>query len=753
MNKQKIDNYDSKSIGDLPFPLNVQKRIGMYLGSKGEKGKFHTSEEIIANSIDEFGANPDTNEGYGKVIDFKLLPYIHKGKEYESLLIKDRGRGIPIDIHEKSGKPALTYILTNLHVGGKIDNNASQTSYVASGGLNGIGASAVMAVSRYFEVTVIRDGRVVRQSFEFGYATGEMRDIKPKEYDPTTEAEEFLIIENFDNSINIKELQEQNPNKYVIERGTEILYITWDREDEEDIIGLFDPDILWDKNQLKERLHEHCYLNNGLIINFITETEIETFQEKDGVLQYLKDRSFQEETKDQVILEPIRFNGYIDNKQPKFITVDNESIKNPKYKFIILDLAFGFGVFSDSNVTKKHFVNNLPMPSGGKQDHGMKAGFIKVLNEIAEKEKIIKDFEKNKLNSEDVSNALNFILSIKIENPDFEGQTKNKLSNSEAQTLTREFLSGNKYIDGYFKEWCDENKEIAKNLIKTLDTVRKEKRKSEASYEKLLQDKLSSEARLGIAHKLKDCRSKDNTLNELFICEGDSAKGPITNSRNANFQAILPMKGKVLKAWEEDNIKKLAENTEIGSIITALGCGWYKTIEVEKCKYSKIIILSDADDDGYHITTLLETLFYRYFPDLVKAGRLYVALSPLFEIWKGKEKKYLYNIEELRDFALERATELNPNEDIHKIGKIVKEELSKNQTTIFGWGMKRNKGLGEMNPEDMWNSTLNPHTRRMVQLNYIGTDEEIEKINMYMSGETNYIEQRRDKLSNQKFEA
>jgi DNA gyrase subunit B len=746
-----IESYTAENIGNLDFPKNIQRRPGMYLGSKGEKGKHHTIEEIIANCIDEFNANPGTNQGYGRVIDFSIKKRQLDGIEYESLFIKDRGRGIPIDMH-KSGKPALTYILTTLHAGGKIKENSKSSSYVASGGLNGIGASAVMAVSRLFEVTVARDGRVVRQVFEYGYANGEMRDITPQEIDSTTDKKEFLIVENFDNSKDLTKIQEENPEKFIIERGTTIEYVTWDKVDDEDIDGLFDPFVSWDRKWIKQRLHEHAYLNKTLKINYLSDDEKVVYVEEDGVLQYLKDKTFTEENREKFISEPIAFEGKIDNRVPKYIEEGKEQILNPRYKFLIIDLSIGLGVFNETHKTTKHFVNNLPMVGGGKQDNGMKAGITKVLNEIAEKEQLFKNFENNKFTNEDISDVLNFVCSIKIEDPDFEGQTKNKLSNPEAQTLMREFLSGNKYIDGEFKKWCDENIELARHIIKTIETVRKEKKKVESNYEKLLLERMSADAQIANAAKLSDCRSKDKTLTELFICEGDSAAGPIKNSRNHEFQALLPMKGKVLKAWEKDDLNSLAKNSEIGSIITSLGCGWHNGIDIEKCRYSKIIILSDADDDGYHISTLLETLFYKYFRPLVEDGRIYIALSPLFELVKDKKKIFIYNKEELETFAFSEAKKLYSDKTDKELDKLVLDEIKSNKSSLFSWNMKRNKGLGEMEAEDMWDSTLNPTTRRMIKLHCNNNEEEVELINVYMSGEKEYIAKRKEILSNIKIE-
>jgi len=748
------NDYTAKNIGELDFPLNIQKRPGMYLGSKGESGKAHTTEEIIANCIDEFSADKNSGKGYGKKINFEIRKRNLKGIEYQSIFVKDRGRGIPIDMH-KSGEPALTYILTNLHVGGKIKEGAvGGSSYVASGGLNGIGASAVMAVSRFFRVIVARDERVVRQTFEFGYQVENMFDLTPKEYDSSTDKTEFLVVNNFNGKADLEQLQIDNPNKYIIENGTEVEYVTWDKVDDEDIEGLFEPFINWNTESIKMRLHELTYLKKNLEIIYDNETKensYESYCEENGIQQFLIDRTFNEDNKEQIILDPIFFEGFIDNGVKKYIDIEGTEELNPRYKFLNVELSIGFGVFSDITRTKKHFVNNLPMTGGGKQSHGLYHGITKVLNEFAEKYKLIKNIEekKNRISNDDLDNVMNFILSIGIENPDFEGQTKNKLGNTEAQTLMREFLSGNKSFEGVFKEWADINVDIVKNLIKQIETVRNEKKKSENNFEKLLMDRLSQDAILSNSNKLSDCRIKDNLRTELFICEGDSASGPIKNSRNSDFQALLPMKGKMLKAWEDKNsMDRLAKNDEVGSIITSLQCGWHNSIDVEKCRYSKIIILSDADDDGYHITTLLETLFLKYFTKLVEDGRVYIALSPLYELVKNGKKTYIYNNDELNELLLSSAKELNEELSDSELKILIKEELVSTKKKKFGYQIKRNKGLGELEPEDMWQSTLDPNTRRLVQLEYNGTPEEIEKINVYMSGDANYIEKRRDILTN-----
>jgi len=713
--------YSAKNISSLKFPLNVQKRVGMYLGSRDLKGKMHTIEEILANSIDEFAANIDQG-GYGKVIDILIHKMEYEDKKYDAITIKDRGRGIPIDIHPEAKIPALTYILTTLHAGGKIDKNGG---YVASGGLNGVGASAVLATARYFRVIVARDNRVVMQEFAYGYPINEMHDIKPKDIG-CPDKKKWLIVENFDNSINIEQLQRENPDKCVIERGTTITWITWDKENEDDLSGIFEPDLQWDIEKIKARLDELAYLNPGLKLRLtIYNTEKFEFIHEEGLKDFFYNKLDLKKLKEKILLEPMYFKEKLDNGLNK---------DDPKYKFVTIDTSFLLGLIE--NKITKYYVNNIPV-LGGTQEQGIKEGIRNALINIALREKLIKS-EKS-ISEKTINSVLNIIMNIRIENPDFQGQTKERLSNPEAKTLIKNFIQTE--MEKYFLQ----NLDILKNIVKTLESLKKLQEKEMQVFDKLLKEKTGKKAMLDLASKLADCRNKKSNGTELFICEGDSAMGPIKNSRNSDYQAVLPMKGKPLNALNVEDTAKLLKNNEIAAIITSLQCGIGNKFNLSKLRYERIIILSDADEDGAHITSLLLTFFYKFYPELIENGKLFVALSPLYEALnvKTKEKKYIYNKEELNDFLLDIASQRYPKYSLKRLEKVVKEKLNGNENNFFDWVLKRNKGLGEMSPKAMWESTLNPKTRRLIQVELENSIEEIEKIKIYMDDKKQYIEKRK----------
>ena len=713
--------YNANSISSLKFPLNVQKRVGMYLGSRDIKGKMHTIEEILANSIDEFAANIDTG-GYGKVIDIKIHKMKFENKEYDAITIKDRGRGIPIDIHPEAKIPALTYILTTLHAGGKIDKNGG---YVASGGLNGVGASAVLATARYFRAIVARDNRVVMQEFAYGYPINEMHDIKPKDIG-CKDKNKWLIVENFNNEVDIEQLQKENPDKCVIERGTTITWITWDKENEEDLSGIFEPNLNWDIEQIKNRLDELTYLNPGLKLRLnLYDKEIYEFIHEEGLKNYFYDKLNFETLKEKILLKPMYFKTKIDNGLKP---------EDQKYKFVTIDTSFFLGLIE--NKITKYYVNNIPV-IGGTQEQGIKEGIKNALINIALREKLIKS-EKN-ISDKTINSIFNVIMNIRIENPDFRGQTKEKLSNPEARTLIRNFIQ--EEMEKYFLQ----NLETLKNIVKTIETLKKLQDKEMQIFDKLLKEKTGKKAQIDLASKLADCRNKKSKGTELFICEGDSAMGPIKNSRNSDFQAVLPMKGKPLNALNVEDTAKLLKNNEIASIITALQCGIGNKFDISKLRYERIIILSDADEDGAHITSLLLTFFYKFYPELIENGKLFVALSPLYEALniKTKEKKYIYNKEELNEFLVDIASQKYPKYSLKKLEKVIKTKLQSNENNFFDWVLKRNKGLGEMSPKAMWESTLNPKTRKLIKVDIENSPEELEKIKVYMDDKKQYVEKRK----------
>ena len=719
--------YGESSIKSLTFPENVQKYVGMYLGGRDENGKLHTIEEILINSVDEYAA------GYGKKIDIliehkplnEISPYYKnletEVEEYEYIRIKDRGRGIPIDVMN-DGTNTLTYILTNLHTGGKI--RGEKTAYVASGGLHGVGASVVLATSLFFEVIVVKKSKnkVVRQIFEKGYAKTPVEEITPEYFG--SDKKEFLIVENYDGKLDLEEIQKNNPDKYVIENGTIITWIPWDKKSYDDYEGIFIGEPI-NINKLKNKLDELAYLNPDLILELNYYNNKFIYEHKNGIEGMLEDKLLNQVDKKNIILEKLKINVFLDNKgntilnynEEEVLKIVKENLKDKTYKFFKFNGIFSF-VLSEEKL-EKYYVNNINT-KGGIEKKVIKESLEGVLEELAIHNDIVKSGEKVKFSYLD--NIYNCIVNLKINDPEFQGQIKEELINPEVGKLLKEFLIGNKNKIGYFYQYFEKKLDTVKNIISVLKEIEKLEKKELSIYNKLLKEKLNKKEVVKINYKLADCKSNDNTKTELFICEGDSAMGPIKNARDPNIQAVLPVSGKIKNVLKEKNMNEILNNNDIGNIITALGCGVGKELDLSKLKYNKIILLSDADDDGYHITSLLLVLFFKLFKKVIEEGHLYVGVSPLYEVTniKTKKKIYLYNIDEYEEF------------------------LEKYKDKLDKFNIKRNKGLGEMNPSAMWESTLNPDTRKLIKVNIEDEKIALENIKLYMSDEKKYKEERKN---------
>ncbi len=586
-------NYDATNIQILEGLEAVRKRPGMYIGSVNVHGLHHLLLEIVDNSVDEAMA------GYCKNINITM-------HEDHSITVEDDGRGIPVDMH-KCGLPALEVIMTTLHAGGKF----SDDSYAYSGGLHGVGASVVNALSEYLEVWVKRDGKTHYQKYERGKPACKLQIVK----------------ENITGT------------------GTKTHYLP-DKTVFETIESSFDT--------YSNRLRELAFLNKGIKIT-IKEEKTEKYHEflyEGGIVSFVEDIN---------------------------------KTKTPLHKDIIYfqkdkdDLGVEFALNYNDGYTETFFsyVNNINTIDGGTHVTGFRSALTKVLNDYMKTNNLVKDKEF-KLSGEDVREGLTVVLSVKVKNPLFEGQTKGKLGNSEAKTAVEAVV--NEKISQYFEQNPATGKAIVEKCVLAAKAREAARKARELTRRKSALDNFS------LPGKLADCSERDPKLCELYIVEGDSAGGSAKQGRNRKNQAILPLKGKILNV-EKTRLDKILANDEIRTLITALGTNIGEDFDVSKLRYSKVFIMTDADVDGAHIRTLLLTFFYRYMQDLIKEGHIYIAQPPLYKIQKGKNIVYAYSDDELQ----KKLTEMGKDKDSVNI--------------------QRYKGLGEMNPEQLWSTTMDPETR------------------------------------------
>ncbi|MEG1312920.1 MAG: DNA topoisomerase (ATP-hydrolyzing) subunit B [Bacilli bacterium] len=594
--------YDSSSIQVLEGLEAVRKRPGMYIGTTSERGLHHLVWEIVDNAIDEALA------GYATDIEVNI------GKE-NTITVKDNGRGIPIGILEKTGKSAVETIFTVLHAGGKFGGSG----YKVSGGLHGVGASVVNALSEWLDVIIYKDGKTYHQRFING---GKPDGV-------------------------LKEVGECDINR----TGTTVTFKP-------------DPDIFTETTVfvyeiLKNRLRELAFLNKGLKIILVDEREDnkkDEFLYAGGIVEYVK-----------------LLNG---PKIPIHETiVDAEGIEND----ISLEVAFQYNEGYNSNVYS--FVNNITTPEGGTHEDGVKRALTRVLNKYAISNKYIKETDEA-LSGDDVREGITMIISLKHPNPQFEGQTKTKLGNGEVRSITDKIFS--EALERFLLETPDQAK-----IIMEKATTAARARVAAKKARELTRRKTPLES-IGFNGKLTDCSSKDATISEVFIVEGDSAGGSAKDGRDSRTQAILPLRGKILNV-EKARLDRIFENAEIRSMITAFGTGIGDEFDIEKLRYHKIIIMTDADVDGAHIRTLLLTFFYRYFKPLVENGYIYIAQPPLFKVTHGKNIKWIITEKELDEY-------------LKTLPENTKYELS------------RNKGLGEMDPEELCDTTMNIEHRELLRV-------------------------------------
>nr|WP_263325261.1 DNA topoisomerase (ATP-hydrolyzing) subunit B [Neobacillus sp. Marseille-Q6967] len=627
--------YEADQIQVLEGLEAVRKRPGMYIGSTSGKGLHHLVWEIVDNSIDEALA------GYCDEINIII-------EEDNSITVKDNGRGIPVGMHEKMGRPAVEVIMTVLHAGGKFGGGG----YKVSGGLHGVGASVVNALSTFLEVFVHRDGHIHYQKYERGVPAADLKIIGDTDITGT---------------------------------------ITHFKPDDE----IFTETLVYEYDILATRLRELAFLNRGIKIT-IEDKRVENkrneYYYEGGIKSYVEHLN---RTKEVIHEEPIYIESERDGISVEVALQYNEGYTESIYSF----------------------ANNIHTYEGGTHESGFKTALTRVINDYGRKSSLIKENDTN-LSGEDVREGITAIVSIKHPDPQFEGQTKTKLGNSEVRTITDSLFAS------HFDKFMLENPNVARKIVeKGLMAARA--RLAAKKARELTRRKSALEVS-SLPGKLADCSSKDPSESELYIVEGDSAGGSAKQGRDRHFQAILPLRGKILNV-EKARLDKILSNNEVRAMITAIGTGIGGDFDISRARYHKIVIMTDADVDGAHIRTLLLTFFYRYMRQILEAGYVYIAQPPLYKVQQGKRVEYAYNDKELERIFAELPSQPKPN-------------------------IQRYKGLGEMNPEQLWDTTMDPATRTMLQVSLEDAIEADETFEMLMGDKVeprrNFIEENAQYVKN-----
>ncbi|WP_214778733.1 DNA topoisomerase (ATP-hydrolyzing) subunit B [Exiguobacterium sp. s22] len=624
-NEKELQAYGADQIQVLEGLEAVRKRPGMYIGSTSSRGLHHLVWEIVDNSIDEALA------GYCDTITVTVEPG-------NSIVVEDNGRGIPVDVQKKTGRPAVEVIFTVLHAGGKFGGGG----YKVSGGLHGVGASVVNALSTKLEVFVRRDGNVYYQSFKRGVPQGELEIVGTTDTTGTT-------VRFFPDG------------------------------------DIFQETLEYDFDLLATRLRELAFLNKGLRIVAKDDRGDETIERnyhyEGGIKSYVEHLN---RSKASIHEEPVYVHGTKDGIEVEIALQYNE--------------GFASNIYS--------FTNNIPTHEGGTHETGFKTALTRAINDYAKRFGLMKEADGS-LSGDDVREGLTAIVSVKHPSPQFEGQTKTKLGNADARTATDTLFSDT------FEQFLLENPSVGRLIVdKGLMAARARlaaKRAREMTRRKGILEVSS------LPGKLADCSSKDASKSELYIVEGDSAGGSAKSGRDRHFQAILPIRGKIINV-EKARLDKILANQEVRTIITALGTGIADEFDLSKARYHKLIIMTDADVDGAHIRTLLLTFFYRYMRPLVESGYVYIAQPPLYGVKHGKETIYVQNDRELQATLA---------------------QLPENAR----YSVQRYKGLGEMDPEQLWNTTMNPETRSMLR---VDLQDAIEADEIFETLMGDNVEPRRD---------
>ena len=592
--------YGADQIQILEGLEAVRKRPGMYIGSTSIRGLHHLVYEIVDNAVDEALA------GFCDVIDVKI-------QEDNSITVIDNGRGIPVGINHKAGIPAVEVVFTILHAGGKFGGGG----YKVSGGLHGVGASVVNALSEWLEVTIYHEGKVYRQRYERGKTIYKLKVIGECEQEKTGTMVSFL------------------PDKEIFE------------------------ETVFDFDTLKQRFREMAFLTKGLKIRLTDERGekelVKEFHYEGGIKEFV---TYLNRSKEALYPEIIYCEGTKDG-----VAVEVAMQHNDSY-----------------NETTYGFVNNITTPEGGTHVVGFRNALTKTFNEYARKNKLLKENEK--LAGEDIREGLTAIISVKIEEPQFEGQTKQKLGNSEARGAVDAVVSRTLEI------FLEQNPSVAKTIVDK--SVLAQRARDAARKARDLTRRKSALEGLSLPGKLADCTDKDPKNCEIYIVEGDSAGGSAKTARSRATQAILPLRGKILNV-EKARLDRIYGNAEIKAMITAFGTGIHEDFDISKLRYHKIIIMTDADVDGAHLATLMLTFLYRFMPELIKQGYVYLAQPPLYKIEKNKKIWYAYDDKELDNILTE-------------IGRDGNNKI------------QRYKGLGEMDADQLWETTMDPERRVLLRV-------------------------------------
>lgn len=597
------NNYGGDQIQILKGLEAVRKRPGMYIGSTSSRGLHHLVYEIVDNAVDEALA------GYCNTIEVTI-------NQDNSITVIDNGRGVPVDVNHETGKPAVEVVYTMLHAGGKFGGGG----YKVSGGLHGVGASVVNALSEWMEVYVKRDGHIYNQRYERGNVCYPLKIVGDCPLEET---------------------------------GTKVTFLP-DKE-------IFQETTVYEYNILKSRLREMAFLTKGIkiVLKDVREgiEQERVFHYEGGIKEFVE---YLNKSKDALYDKIIYCEGLKDGVQVEVAFQHND----------------GYNEVVDS------FVNNIKTPEGGTHLTGFKNALTKTFNDYAKKNKLIKDSEQS-LSGDDIREGLTAIVSVKIEDPQFEGQTKQKLGNTVARSAVDSIVSEQLEI------FLEQNPAVAKVICEK--SILAQRAREAARKARDLTRRKTALENTSLPGKLADCSDRDPKNCEIYIVEGDSAGGSAKTARSRATQAILPLRGKILNV-EKARLDRILGNEEIKAMITAFGTGIHEDFDISKLRYHKIIIMTDADVDGAHIATLLLTFFYRFMPELIKQGHVYLAQPPLYKIEKNKKVWYAYSDEELNQIMLEIGRDQNNK-------------------------VQRYKGLGEMDADQLWETTMDPEKRILLRVN------------------------------------
>ncbi|OGE87621.1 MAG: DNA gyrase subunit B [Candidatus Doudnabacteria bacterium RIFCSPLOWO2_02_FULL_49_13] len=621
--------YTAEQITVLEGLEPVRKRPGMYIGNTASEGFHHLLKEVVDNSIDEAMA------GHAKKIDIT----IHKDN---SASVVDDGRGIPVDIHKQTKKSALETVLTVLHAGGKFGGYAS--GYKVSGGLHGVGAAVVNALSEWVRAEVRRDGKIYTQEYKRGKPTGKVK------------------------------LVGKVPPKDAWQRGTKISY-----KPDTEIFTVMEFDISY----ILDHYRQQAYLTRGVHLIIKDERTRFSYQYyfEGGLVSYI-----QHINRNKVV-----------KTQPMYVSKTMENV--------MVETAVQYtDEFSETVMT---FANNIHTPEGGSHLTGFRAALTRSLNNYGIKNGYIKDSDK--ITGEDMREGLTAIVSVKLANPQFEGQTKAKLGNAEVRGIVEDVVGGG------LEFWLEEHPADAGKIMEKVLLAAKARLAARAARDAVIRKGVLDG--LALPGKLADCSESDPALSELYIVEGDSAGGSAKQGRDRRFQAILPLRGKILNV-ERARLDKMLGNEQIKNLVIAMGAGIGEQFNIDNLRYQRIIIMTDADVDGAHIRTLLLTFFYRHFPDVINRGFLYIAQPPLFRVQHGKSAEYAFS-EKQRDSIIEKylketKDKKTAKQEIRTVG--IENQESESAVNIRGIGVQRYKGLGEMNPQQLWETTMDPANRVMLRV-------------------------------------